>query len=135
MDFKVGTLLLDYSAYLPILCFMPFAPLISSTHRITLVTAHPNRMDWVVSTLQADGLDVAIDTNGNNVQNWVPDLVIFAVQDASRTERDMLHAIKAHPLTAPVPVVFLYADAEVAQLWSVLQGAIARISKLSLYLP
>lgn len=101
---------------------MPFAPLISSTHRILLLTTNPDRMAWVVEALQADGLEVAIDTNGNNSQNLVPDLILFTVHEASRTERDMLHALKAHPLTAPVPVLFLCADTDLARVWRASQA-------------
>ncbi len=113
---------------------MPFAPLISSTHRISLLTTDPDRMAWVVDALQADGLDVAIDTDGSNPLNRVPDLILFTVQEASRVERDMLHALKTHPLTAPVPVLFLCADTELARMWRTSQGGDAdniRIQPLS----
>ncbi|MBP6018133.1 MAG: DNA-binding response regulator [Burkholderiaceae bacterium] len=101
---------------------MPFAPLISSTHRISLLTTDPDRMAWAVEALQADGLEVAIDSDGSNPKNLVPDLILFTVQEASRTERDMLRILKAHPLTAPVPVLFLCADTELARLWGTSQG-------------
>ncbi|NYT64937.1 helix-turn-helix transcriptional regulator [Alcaligenaceae bacterium] len=96
---------------------MSFALQISSTHRISLLITRPERLSWAVDALQADGLEVTIDTDGSNLHNLVPDLLIFNVEEASRVERDMLHAVKAHPLTAPVPILFICADTEPVRVW------------------
>ncbi len=96
---------------------MPFAALLSSTHRILLVTFRPDKMGWVVDALQTDFLRIFIHSGNLDTLQVVPDLILFDVHTASSEEANVWHQLKTYPLTSPVPIIFLCANPDVVNQW------------------
>ena len=75
----------------------------------------------VAANLEAEGIEVEAVANGFEAQaralRTSPDLIILDIAMPGRTGLEVLDALRAHPETKDIPVVFLTARSSDADIW------------------
>jgi len=75
----------------------------------------------VTANLQAEGIEVEAVANGFEAQaralRTSPDLIILDISMPGRTGLEVMQALRAHPETKDIPVVFLTARSSDADIW------------------
>jgi len=75
----------------------------------------------VTANLRAEGIEVEAVANGFEAQaralRTSPDLIILDISMPGRTGLEVMQALRAHPETKDIPVVFLTARSSDADIW------------------
>jgi DNA-binding response OmpR family regulator len=75
----------------------------------------------VAANLTAEGIEVEAVGNGIQAQaralSMAPDLIILDISMPGRTGLEVMQALRAHPQTKDIPVVFLTARSSDADIW------------------
>ena len=89
--------------------------------RVLVADDDPDILKIVAANLQAEGINVEAVSNGWEAQaralQSTPDLIILDISMPGRDGLEVLSALRAHPQTKDIPVVFLTARSSDADIW------------------
>ena len=93
----------------------------SKPRRVLVADDDPDILKVVAANLEAEGIAVETVANGWEAQaralRTLPDLIILDIGMPGRDGLEVLHALRAHPETKDIPVVFLTARSSDADIW------------------
>ncbi|MBV8979510.1 MAG: response regulator [Acidimicrobiia bacterium] len=89
--------------------------------RVLVADDDPDIVKVVVANLEAEGIVVEAVANGWEAQaralRTLPDLIILDIGMPGRDGLEVIQALRAHPQTREIPVVFLTARSSDADVW------------------
>ena len=97
--------------------------------KILIAEDEPDIRDLITFTLQFAGHQVTATANGEEAYRKavevLPDLILLDVRMPRMTGYEACHAIKANPQTAAIPVVFLSAKGQDAEVQTGIEAGAA----------
>jgi CheY-like chemotaxis protein len=97
--------------------------------KILIAEDEPDIRDLITFTLQFAGHEVTATANGEEAcrraAEVLPDLILLDVRMPRMTGYEACHAIKANPQTAAIPVVFLSAKGQDAEVQTGMEAGAA----------
>lgn len=89
--------------------------------RVLVADDDPDIVKIVAANLQAEGITVETVGNGLEAQaralRMLPDLIILDIGMPGRDGLEVIRALRGHPATKDIPVVFLTARSSDADIW------------------
>ena len=89
--------------------------------RVLVADDDPDILKIVTANLEAEGITVEAVSNGWEAQaralRTPPDLIILDISMPGRDGLEVMAALRSHPETAEIPVVFLTARSSDADVW------------------
>jgi DNA-binding response OmpR family regulator len=89
--------------------------------RVLVADDDPDILKVVASNLEAEGIEVEAVSNGWEAQvralRTTPDLIILDIGMPGRDGLQVIEALRSHPQTKDIPVVFLTARTSDADVW------------------
>jgi DNA-binding response OmpR family regulator len=89
--------------------------------RVLVADDDPDILKVVTANLEAEGIDVDAVSNGWEAQvhalRTAPDLIILDISMPGRDGLEVMAALREHPETKDIPVVFLTARSSDSDVW------------------